>query len=128
MQVYMGQLKIETGLYVSVNKNDDQIHAEWIDFDQATFDALRQRAKEIIFSASPPDKLSDNPANFKCKLCGMWGVCHGGEAPAKNCRTCTYSSALEDGGWNCAKHNRILDKKAQTAGCDDWKNVGETPF
>lgn len=128
MQVYMGELKMDKALYLSVNKNTDEIHAEWVDFDKDAYVALRQRASELIYSALPPERMSDNPANFKCKFCQMWGVCHGGEEPEKNCRTCTFSVPLEEGGWYCSHLAKPIDRAAQIAGCEDWKWVEETPF
>lgn len=128
MQVYMGEMKIPKALYISVNKNTDEIHAEWVEFDKDAYNALRQRARELIFSAMPPERMSDNPANFKCKFCGMWPICHGGEPVEKNCRTCTFSVPLEEGGWRCVKRKIDLDRVAQIAGCEDWKNVAEVPF
>ena len=58
MQVYMGEMKIPKALYISVNKNTDEIHAEWVEFDKDAYNALRQRARELIFSAMPPRLLA----------------------------------------------------------------------
>lgn len=128
MQVYMGEMELKKALYVSVNKNDDRIHAEWVEFSQDDFTALRQRAKEIIFSVCPPEGISENPADYRCKLCAMWPICHGGEAPEKSCRTCQHSSALESGGWFCAKHRKAIDKAAQIAACEEWAKFSDLPF
>lgn len=128
MQTYMGEMKLPRALYISVNKNNDDIHAEWIDFDRDAYVALRQRARELIFSGLPPDRLSDNPANFKCKMCAMWAVCHDGDAPDRNCRTCTHAVPLEEGGWYCAHLAKPIDYAEQIAGCGDWKDLAEVPF
>lgn len=128
MQVYIGELNLQKALFFSVCKNDDRIHAEWVDFDSAAFEDLRLRAKSIIYSSAPPERLSDNPADYRCKLCAMWPICHGGESMEKSCRTCAFSVPCENGGWACAKLKVQIDKAAQVAACEEWSKIEEMPF
>jgi len=129
MQVYMGELDLTKGLYVSVNKNTDHIHCEWINFCRDDYIALRQRAREIIYSTYPPDRLSNNPAHYQCKLCSYYDICHGDQPVDRNCRTCHNSEPQEDGRWWCHKHKRALDKQAQLDGCDDYQCIADAmPF
>jgi hypothetical protein len=128
MQVYMGELKLKRGLYVAVCKNDDRLHVEWIDFVPEAYTALRQRAREIIYATEPPEKLSENPAHYKCKMCNYHGICHGGQVKAKNCRTCRHSEPREDGTWHCNLHDKTLSWGDQVDACNKHEYDVELPF
>jgi hypothetical protein len=121
MTEYMGFFKLPAALYLAVNKNDDELYAEIIHFDQNVYDAYFQRAEFIIFSPTPPEKLNPSPAFFTCKMCDHREVCHKGYSPERNCRTCNSSVPLPDGTWGCKRHMILLDKEKQIAGCDNWQ-------
>jgi CRISPR/Cas system-associated exonuclease Cas4 (RecB family) len=122
LQVYMGWTGMERALYVAVNKNNDDLHIERVKFVKKEFDALRQRAKEIIFATVAPDRMSDSPAFWRCKMCEFSGICHQtGELAERNCRTCKHCQADEEGGWSCALHRKILTKQEQEAACADHR-------
>lgn len=73
------------------------------------------RAAGIIAANRPPLKLSDNPADWRCKACDFWCICHGPEIAAVHCRTCAHSTAtLDRAPWICEYHRRDL---AQQDGC-----------
>lgn len=78
---------------------------------------LKQKAERIIFADHAPERIG-GPEFFKCKGCGFKGICHGGEAADRHCRTCMSSEAFREGGWGCAQFEHELDKAAQEAGCD----------
>lgn len=118
MTVYMGLMEIERALYMAVNKNTDDVYCEWVHFDKDRYAQLIARAQRLIESTTPPFRMSTDPEFFECKWCSMWRHCHGGMAAEPNCRTCTHSSPVEAGEWRCEKHNKVLDYKAQTQGCD----------
>ncbi len=118
MQIYMGLLGVERALYFAVNKDNDEIYTEWVHFDSEAFDALRARAKRVIDAPSPPAKLSEDPAHYKCKFCTFHDLCHGGKVAEVSCRTCAHSTPVKAGAWHCETHNRALDKAAQRTACD----------
>ena len=122
LQLYMGWSGMKRALYVAENKNTSDLHIERIKFVKKEFEALRQRAKEIIFAIDPPERMSDSPAFWKCKMCEFSGICHEtGEIAEKNCRTCAYSTAMEDsesGEWLCEKFGKTIDKYEQKAACE----------
>jgi hypothetical protein len=126
MQVYMGECGLATGLYISVNKDNDKIYAEWLKFDKDAYNGLRQLAKEIIFSMEPPARYVENPANYICKRCDFHSVCHGGESPEQNCRTCSMAEPQEDGGWKCMLRDSVIDDETMAVGCGDWAAIGAT--
>lgn len=122
MQQYMGKNKLIAALYMATNKNTDEIHAEIIGFDQAIYDRYEARAVSIIDSGSPPPKISNTPGFWKCKFCDQNPVCHLPKVmPARNCRTCGYSSTLPNAEWGCSFHNVKLSEEMQLKGCSDYE-------
>ena len=119
MQVYMGLMEIDRALYLGVNKNTDAVYSEWVHFDQDRFAMLMERAERLIGMTEPPPRLSDDPANFSCKMCSFWKHCHGGQAAEMNCRTCCHSSPIENGAWVCGKDSTLLSEQDQKAACFD---------
>lgn len=118
MQMYMGWSGMDRALYLAVNKDTDELYAERVEFDQEQFDKLRAVAERVIFGNIPP-RISDSPAFYKCKFCTFHPVCHGGNLPKANCRTCAHSTASHDGKWRCERFSKVLSVEEQRAGCDD---------
>lgn len=124
MQVYMGKAGLTAALYLAVNKNDDELYAELLDFDQAIFDAFILRARGIIYAKVPPKKLNDSPSWYKCKFCDKRDVCHMGKAPERNCRTCEYAYPALDGMWHCGHgEGHDLDEGEQLRGCEHYSLI-----
>jgi len=101
MQIYMGKYKLTHALYMAVNKNDDDIHAEIIQFDPGIYQRHLDRSSMIIEAPKPPPKINENIAWFGCRFCDYKGVCHRQEPPEVNCRTCSFSQIAEEGKWIC---------------------------
>ena len=124
MQIYMGLMELDRALYIAVNKDTDDIYTEWVHFNKDRFDQLMERAKRLIESSVPPLRMSNDPEHFECKWCGMWKLCHGGQAAEANCRTCSFASPVEDSKWHCARHSTptsetFISEKVQRDGCKD---------
>lgn len=104
MNTYMGWSGMERALYLAVNKDTDELHSERLAFDRVEFEKTIAKAKQIIFGAEPPAKLSQDPSFYICKFCTHRDVCHGNRVPAVSCRTCVHATPeLEgDGRWSCA--------------------------
>ena len=117
MQLYMGWAGMDRAYYLAVSKDTDELYAERIKFDRALFEKLRVKAKRIIFTSEPPPRISEDPEHFRCRLCHFHRVCHGTSFPKANCRTCAHSTPREDGTWHCGRHDRMLSKDDQLAGC-----------
>jgi hypothetical protein len=120
MQIYMGGLGLERALYMPMNKDDDDIRPVRYEFSQTMFDELIKKAHGIVFASSPPPRINDRPEWYECKFCPMAGVCHRGEAPLKNCRTCVNSVPRADGTWRCALTDEVLTPEKQKQGCDKY--------
>jgi hypothetical protein len=120
MQVYMGMLDSPCGLYVSVNKNTDELHIEAVPFDKYDYSFIEGRAERILSSNTIPDKISVNPSWFECKLCKFHAICHENKAPSVNCRTCKHSNPSPSGKWSCNLHFVELSAAMQEKGCQQY--------
>lgn len=78
MQIYMHLLGLTRGMYLAVNKNDDEIYAERVYHDKGFCTAQLMRADRIIQAKTPPQKLDENPDFFQCRFCWFKDVCHEG--------------------------------------------------
>jgi len=121
MTWYMGKSGMTRGLYVAVNKDNDDLYTERLEFDQVEFERIEEKAESIIFAAEPPTKISDDPKYYLCNWCDHNAVCHGHRVPPVNCRTCVHATAEQtgDGRWSCAKHRADIPINAQRTGCGD---------
>jgi hypothetical protein len=125
MQLYIDEHNLDEGLYIAVAKDTDEIHCEFIDRDHEYVRRLRDKGDKIVYRPDAPGKINKNPEFFSCKFCDAWKVCHGGERPERNCRTCNASVPVrsEDGKnvWACKLHNKELTLDEQRAGCMDHR-------
>lgn len=103
MQIYMGKMNLRWALYLAVNKNDDDIYGELIQFDQLQYQRYLDRSISIVDSRTPPPRINENPSWFKCKFCNVREICHEKAEPAKNCRTCKWSSPTINSEWLCSQ-------------------------
>lgn len=118
MQCYMGWTGMDRAMYVAVCKDDDRMHLERVEYDDVEFKRLLNRAARIIESANPPDRISDDPAWYECRLCDHRDICHGTACPAVSCRTCLHSTPVSNAAWHCARHDITPTTKQQKEACD----------
>jgi hypothetical protein len=111
-QLGMHLAGLDRCFFFAVNKNTDEIYGERIRLDKAEAKLLISKAENVVFSALPPEKLADDPSDWRCKFCSYFAVCHGCKIPEVSCRTCSHVTPERDGTWSCAK-----GKPAVT--CDD---------
>jgi hypothetical protein len=117
-QIGMHLSGLDRCLFISINKNTDEIYAERLKVDHAFAESLIEKARKIISTERPPLGISNDPAWFECKFCPYHSICHGDGAAELNCRTCAFSTA-ETQGWSCARHKKALDEIDQRSGCGD---------
>lgn len=120
MQVYMHKMGIDRALYQAINKNNDDLYFERVNYDQPHAEQLLKKAERIITSDRPRERISHDPSWFQCKFCDFHPVCHGRKAPAMNCRTCAHATPRLDGDarWVCEKFEKDLSGEDQKLGCD----------
>lgn len=121
MQTCMARRGIYVTLYLAVNKNDDEIFAQFVYYDGPSATTYLNRARDVITAREAPKRMSEDPSNLDCTFCDCQRRCH---FPAEeklpiNCRTCRFSCAdIPSGTWGCEKKNVMLDKEAQMRGCE----------
>ena len=123
MQIYMLKFELTRALYVAVNKDDDSLHMERIEFDKDAAQAFVDKAQWIISLNTPPDGISTDQTYFECKWCDHSALCHGTAAPLPTCRSCTHSTALREGTWQCALRGKQLSVDDQKRACDGHRVI-----
>lgn len=83
---------------------------------------LLQRAKDIIVSDQPPERISEQPTDYRCKFCDYHSICHDITPMAVNCRTCAHSFPDRAGLWGCNKYG-ALDRAKQEAACPEYVGI-----
>ena len=126
MNQYMGHYNLTHGLYMAVNKNDDQLYAEIITFDEEVFKFDVNLANTISHARKPPPKANNSPSFYLCKYCDFQDICHKKAPIKRTCRTCEHA-VMEDGGaWSCSiQNNLILTKEMQYNGCGRYIKLEE---
>lgn len=123
MQIYMLKMSLSYALYISVNKNTDELHAEIILADNMLAEQFLNRGDKLAFMDIPPNRISNSPGWFACRYCDYKSICHDKVEPHRNCRTCINSFPETDGTWRCSINPGIvLSKDDQLKGCKDWVN------
>lgn len=115
MQVYMHLRGLSRALYLAVNKNDDRIYSERVDYDATYCIALMLRAERIVTSDRRPP-CSCPPYFLKS---GYGCAVNDGQMAIRSCRTCLHATAHLDGDarWSCARWRKDLTLDEQQAGC-----------
>jgi hypothetical protein len=116
---YGYKMGIKYCIYMIENKNDSDITFKVIELDWNYGAQLEKKAEQIIFAKEPPPRISENKSFFNCKYCHLSGICHDGEQPEKNCRSCRNASPVENATWTCSLHGVIPEDFIKT-GCDSW--------
>lgn len=121
MQMYLHlsqkwETPINHGFYMCVNKNDDTVYTEVMQYDALVAERFMNLAKKIILAKEPPEKCSDNPAFFTCKFCDFYSLCHEEQVPPVSCRTCVSASPVK-GGWQCERRQEGISLEEQRVGC-----------
>lgn len=124
MQVYMGKADLQRALYMAVNKNNDDLYIERVDFNATEFERLLKKAEGILRATEPPPRIG-KADYFVCKFCDFSDVCHGSAIPEVHCRTCAHATPVldgierADGNWSCARDPELrpIPFDVQKVGC-----------
>jgi len=132
MQIYMrwtqdmfGADGCHRALYVVVNKNDDSIYTERVEFDKDKAQALIDKAHAIVTAAEPPQGISTDSSWYECKFCDYHALCFGTEVAAATCRSCAHATPEMDGDgrWSCSRHQADIPTEAQRIGCNGHRFI-----
>lgn len=116
MQIYMEKMQLGRALFAAVNKDTDDIYFETVSANGPEAQKHIERARVIIYSDSPPARISESPGWWQCKFCDFLKVCHFDDIPEISCRTCAYASPGVEGTWDCARGNPAIRDQA---GCGE---------
>jgi len=119
MSQYGYKYGLRFGLYMIENKNDSSITFKIVELDWNLGAQLEKKANDIIFSKEPPPRISENPAVFECKYCTYADICHKGETPEKNCRSCRNAVPTENATWTCSIYG-VIPPDFKTGCPDNW--------
>lgn len=107
-------------LYMIENKNNSDITFKIIELDWNYGAQLEKKANDIILAKEPPPRISENSATWDCKFCSFSDICHNGETPEKNCRSCRQARPVEDAKWFCCLHQSNIPDEWVKKGCYQW--------
>ena len=113
------------GLYLNTNKNDDDIHVEIVFLNEELGKQNIAKAEKIIFSETPPPRLSENPTFHKCQYCAAKDICHTGALVNRNCRSCKFSKPVENAEFYCTIHNGIIPRDYIMTTCDKYSSIND---
>ncbi len=91
-------------------------------YEKETAEKLIDKARAIIKSSEPLERLSEKPEFYMCKWCEQAPVCHYGKVAEVSCRTCAHvTPGIDDGEtwgrWSCAFHRKDLTTDEQVEAC-----------
>jgi CRISPR/Cas system-associated exonuclease Cas4 (RecB family) len=112
-------------IYIVVNKDNDDIYTERLEFDKIEAQAVIDKALAVIAATEPPVGISQDPSWYECKFCDYHSICHGTDVPAPTCRSCAHVTPEMDGKarWSCSVHQKDLPVMNQRTGCDSHRYI-----
>ena len=127
MNTYMGKMGLGCAIYGAVNKDNDDLHLELIAYDSNVCTEFLDRGERLVWMNSPPPKIGSTIGFWKCRMCNNKGVCHMGDAPAINCRTCEFSQPVANAEWSCNNPvcPGIIPKDIMLKGCSHYEKKTE---
>lgn len=123
MSTYGWKLGIPKALYLSINKNDDTIHAEVVDLDFALGEQMEARAASIIYSKEPPKRVASSSTYWLCRNCAFDDVCHNSAKPEVNCRSCRMAEPVANAEWYCNRWKSNIPKASIPNACPEWESL-----
>jgi hypothetical protein len=118
MMVYMHWAKLDRAYYLVCCKEDDRLYGERVYFDKEEAQRLVDKARRVIFSDTPPERITSSAGNFQCRFCDHHGVCWDKELPEVNCRTCAFVTPEENGTWTCGRIGEVIEPINQRKACE----------
>lgn len=118
MSIYGKQYGYKYALYMSVNKNDDDLHVEIVELDWSLGELIERKAHDVITTQIAPARIAESPAYQQCKYCHFSGICHGDEKTEVNCRSCQHATPVEGAEWYCAVWQGVIPKDYIKQACD----------
>jgi hypothetical protein len=106
-QMMMGLGGFETAFFIAYNKNTSEYHVEFIKFDEFFYANLQHKVDIVMRNQAR--KISDNPDDWRCKMCFRRNVCWNPSDIPKSCVTCENSVPVDKPNshkkWWCLAHD-----------------------
>ena len=112
--------------YIVVNKDNDDIYTERIEYDKTEATAIVDKAIKVIQLPEPPVGISTDPTWYECKFCDYHSICHGTDVPAPTCRSCAHATPEMEGAmarWSCASRHQDITIDTQRVGCEQHRYI-----
>lgn len=117
-QIYMHAFQLERHYLVASLPGGRGHTSCRTDYDKKYAEGIIEKAKIIIFDNwTIPARLSDKREFYKCKFCAFQKVCHDGDFPLVNCKTCRYSEPINGGIRKCLKKEIDITDDFLMKGC-----------
>lgn len=114
-QITMKLFDAPVCLFVVLNKNDQRIVTEVVEFDAIECSSLEANVE--LAMKNEARKKGEKESSYACKWCNKKGVCWSGDYdPAPSCQKCGHAEARADGGWRCSLHG-----VADPSPCPDFR-------
>lgn len=123
MQLYCHHTNLRYAVYLSVNKNTDELYCEVVEADKSAAEDLLRKAQMIIFDPEIPPRISEDPTWYKCKFCDFQRVCHHGAEILRNCRSCVNGKPDVNGTWFCQFYNATIPKDQLNKDHECWSSI-----
>lgn len=119
MQGYLGyDDRLGGALFCAVNKNNDELHFQWVTPDAVSFEMIQERGELIINATKPPLGISQRKSHWECKFCDFRDHCFKDRLPSdRSCRSCVHARPAEKGTWVCGIGHEFGEV------CEDWEDV-----
>lgn len=123
MQYYMGSLELDTGLFVSMNKNTQELYTEVVEFNPEEYERLQEIERNVIDATNADhfERVGYNASWHECRFCDASDVCHQDLPLEVSCRTCTHVIVCADGRWYCDLKKEHRDMRQQLEACTKYK-------
>lgn len=119
-QIYMLCSQTERHYLTVVDSGGIKWESIRTEFNRTYAEGLIEKAKTIIFDNwNIPPKMNNNREFFQCKWCHFHGICHDGNFPDVNCRSCRYREPIKDGENKCLLHDKIVPNEMLNVSCSD---------
>lgn len=120
LQMMMGMSGIPQSVFVATNKNNQEYHAEIVDFDEFEYAHICERISHVM--SGKARKIATDHTDWRCRGCFKSSVCWHGAEVHKSCVTCGHATPHESGDWWCERHDRMAENV-----CDDYKRYEPLP-
>lgn len=128
-QIYMHMLELKRHfLTVSTGGGRESISVR-SNLNNKVAKQFIKKAEQIIFSDTPPERISEKPDFYMCSWCDYQNICHAKTGLDSlniipNCRNCAHVTPVKEGGWRCdnvcsSRSEQVMkEKKQQETPCD----------